>query len=520
MKNWDIDISLHDQLITYAEQLFEQGAYEHSIAVLAELGAVEAKYYIGYLASIRMECLLKKIGKRLFPKQIYPKKTASQRKVLHLATELYNVGGHARVLKSWVTNDVNSTAEILVLDQQADINMEMPVPIHFLAEQNDIERAKALRDFLANNYFDIIVLHQKEQDCVPNIALWDLKENSDTLVLYFNHANFRFSFGNTIADKRINFNRGDMVISARYRYPLEECFLPFILGKEPVVPWLEQKKKEERANLGLNYKTVLMAIGTAYKYAQFKDQNFFEEWNAFLNDHPDCVLVVIGPALSDFKKNCPNISPVDNLKLMGKIIDPTIYYKIADYVVDAYPLPTGLGMQEAVFHGATPILSYGEGAVVMGAETRKLYPDALLALLTYTNRAEYFEFITKELETGAYKTAVQPIIENYIEEYMLLSSWQRQLETIYNSPIIHQPEPKKIEDILNTSTASKNWYEYANDAVRSFALIEVCFKVNMPFKWAFLKQYLRLVMRYRSIRGSRLKIFINYCLGKYKQVRE
>jgi hypothetical protein len=354
------------------------------------------------------------------------------------------------------------------------------------------------------------------EDVVPTIALWDIKIASDSLVLFYNHANFRFSLGSIVAHKRVNFSRGDMVISERYRYPVEECVLPFILGEKLIIPLSKEAIQLEREKLGLSYKKVLMTIGTSFKYAKFQELNFFEEWNVFLEKHPEYVFVMIGSTPADFKKNCPNIDLVDNFQLIGRVTNPTIYYQIADYVIDAYPLPTGLGMLEAIYHGAIPILAYGEGALVMGKETRKLYPDTILNRLTYSDKKSYFEFVTEELQTGKYEEVAKPILEAYIQNWMLLDAWQEQLEVIYTNPVLEKITPNVSKDVLNTSVASKNWYGYAIDSPGSFDLMELYFRMNLPLSWTLFKQYISLMVQNNKIRGSRLKIFVHYCLGKYK----
>lgn len=515
----NVDVALHQILVDYIEILYQKGAFEQAISLVTDLAYLESKEYVGYLSSVRLEELLYKMGATLFPKARYHKKNESKRKVLHIGTEFYDVGGHTKVALDWVKNDTGSESELLVIHQQQKVDLPKEIPTHYLSGKTILERAAELRQFVEEQYYDVIVLHQHMEDVVTTLALWDMKAKSNSLILFYNHSNFRFSLGNIIAHKRINICEGDVVISKKYRYPLEEAVLPFVLGDTLPSALPAQEIAAHKADLAIGKdQTVFFSIGSSYKYTPFEGQNFFEEWNDFLFTQPSAVLVLVGCDEIDFEKYCPNARKVTNFLLLGRVVNPIKYYQIADYIVDIYPLQTGLGTLNGLYYNLPPILPYKETVMVLGKEMNKLYPKAIESHLSYANKTEYFAFIEKEIKTGTYKKQTNPIIKTYVKETLLLKPWQEQLEKIYTQSPKFIGDFDKTKDVLNVSIPSQKWYEFTNTPTRSFNLMMLAFKYNIPLSFTLLRIYVQLILQHKSLKGAGLKTFFNYLLGRYKTV--
>lgn len=510
------DVRLHQLLVEHAELLHQKGAHEPALELITALASLESKEYIGYLSSIRLEQLLAAMGADLFPEAKYANKKEQQRHVLHIGTEFYNIGGHTKVALDWIANDEQSQSELLIIHQTQEVTLPASIPTHYLKGDTLLERATALRQFLEQDYYDVIVLHQHMEDVVPTLALWDIKTATDSLVLFYNHANFRFSLGNIIAHKRVNICEGDVVVSKKYRYPVQDEVLSFILGEvlPPTLP--PANLMDYRKELGINTKqTIFFSIGSAYKYTPFDGENFLDEWNTFLHDHPDSVMIIVGCDDRDFQRYCPDSIPSERLLLLGRVIDPTRYYQIADYIVDIYPLQTGLGTLNGLYYGLAPILPYKETAMVLGKEMNKLYPRVIEEYLSYTTREAYFAFLEQELTTRSYQQWAAPLIKKYVEEKLLLKPWQEQLERLYAIP----PEPAKTiisyNDVLNTSVPSQRWYAFTYTPTRSFHFMVLLFAYNVPLSWTLLRTYARLVIQHQSWKGAGLKAFLNYLFKKF-----
>ncbi|BDS14669.1 HMG-box domain-containing protein [Aureispira anguillae] len=517
MKSWDIDIALHELLVHRAEQLYQTKAYKKAAELIAEIAAFEASNYIGYLSSIRLEELLVKIAAELFPIANYKRKETAQRKVLHIGTRFYNIGGHTQVALSWMKNDLNSESHLLLLDQDRALDLTINGTLYQLEEKEPWAKAQALRRFLEEHYFDVIVLHQHMDDIVPTLALWDLKQKGDSLVLFYNHANFRFSLGNIIAHKRINICEGDVVISEKYRYPMDDQILYFILGETMPKQLSIQEKLAYKKQLGIGQtQKIFFTIGAAYKYTPFETVNFLKEWNTFLLEHEACTLIMVGCGQEDFDKFCPNTQKAPNLLLKGHVKNPLMYYQITDYIVDIYPLQTGLGTLNGLYHGVPPILPYQETVMVLGNEMNKLYPRAIENYLSYSTKEGYFKFIKEEIATGAYKSWASKVIEQHIQSKFLLKPWQKQLEELYKTPVVTGIDVDASNDVLNTSKPSQSWYKFTASPDRSIQLIALGFRYNIPLSFNLLRLYFNLIAKQKKLTGAGLKVFSNYLLGKYK----
>jgi hypothetical protein len=508
MDGFERNSRIHNILIDFAEKLFLRKQFPKALELISGIAFYETKFYYGYLSSIRLEKLLIKIGKTIFPDSNYKKKDTDQQKVLHIASEFYNIGGHTRVILDWIKYDSEYQSEIIVTDQKQDFDLSISSKVTFLAEGNNIEKARLLRDYITENYFDVIIIHQNMDDVIPTIALWDIKEHSSIRVYYYNHADFRFSLGNIIAHKRINFCKGDELISEKYRIPIENCVLPFVLGNqfEPDLP--NPEKEQLKQKLKIEGKTIFLTIGSAYKYRPYQKLNFLMEWNSFLQKNSNCTLLVIGCNDEDFKKYCPDSVCHKNLLLLGNINDPSVYYKISNYIVDIYPLQTGLGTVYGLIYNLPPILPYSDNPYVMGNELNTLYPKELLQLLTYNDKNSYFEFIKNELNTQHFKINSQPIIKSFVSNNLLAKSWRNKLYEIYNSKLQKELEIQENKDVLNTSTASNNWYNYNNSLIANFALILLYFRQKGPFNLRIIYYYFSLSLKHKKIIAG--KLFFSY----------
>src|SRR5690606_26970554 len=122
----------HNSLVDFAEKLVSNKKYDKALEVISSIAFNETKYYYGYLSSIRLEKLLLKVGEAIFPFSNFKKKDVTQNKVLHIASELYNIGGHTRVVIDWLKYDTESISEILITDQKQIFDLPFSSKITYL----------------------------------------------------------------------------------------------------------------------------------------------------------------------------------------------------------------------------------------------------------------------------------------------------------------------------------------------------------------------------------------------------
>jgi glycosyltransferase involved in cell wall biosynthesis len=184
-----------------AEGFARAGRVEDAVAA-AQLGASMASYrHPGVLVSPRLERVLAGLGARLRP---FAPRPAPTGRVLHVASEVYAVGGHTRMIWRWIDRDRAHRHSLLVTGQHGD------VPAGLLTAVRDaggeaigltpgapvMDRAQALRDAAAGA--DVVVVHAHPMDPLPALALADAPGRPP--VVYFNHADHVFWLGASIAD--------------------------------------------------------------------------------------------------------------------------------------------------------------------------------------------------------------------------------------------------------------------------------------------------------------------------------
>ncbi len=513
-----VNQSSHELLINHAKKLYSEEKYTELINFIEELALVEKENYIGILTSPSLEILLKKVASKKISSPLpLTSHENKKRKVLHVGTEFYSVGGHTKVVLDWISNDTNSDAEILVTNQKKELSLGVSAPIHYVpAKLPSLEKAKYIRELLSTNFYDIIVIHQHHHDVVPTLAFWDIQKYN-TKVLFYNHANFKFSIGNIIASQRVNLSKGDVKISSKYRFPINDVFLPFVLGENlPVVNNNDSDVLELKNTLKIGDEKVFLTIASAYKYKPNESQNFFKEWNSFLQKHKNIVLVVIGVTVEDVQLFTSSQEIPENIKLCGVVKNPVSYYKLADYVIESYPIVSGLSVFEPMYYGALPIVSY-DNVTIIGEHVWDAYSDGTREKLNYQNKEEYFEFIGKEIANSSYKNEMTNELKEFIEDNHLKSGWSTKLEDIYSLPIVEKNiDSYKFEEIMNNSRASLRWYDYQP---KDYALYKHLLKRDVFFSFKVITLFFRVFFSRQKTLTSKtvmIKLFLKYLWKKIK----
>jgi hypothetical protein len=335
-----INFIAHNIYVDYLSKLVRNGRYDKALAGIERTAKLYSKTYIGILASNRLENLLTKIGECCigFNGQLQQSLSNGKAlKILHVATEFYDVGGHTRVVRDWIKDDLDNQHEILLTNQVADFNLEIPALFNLLEGESHIDKAKKLRAFIFERGYNKIVIHQHMHDVIISLALWDFKINAKSIdVLFYVHSDFKFSLGNNICTKRISFSEINKNISARFRPKVgQDYILQFPLDNQFFKATNLTYKLKAKEKLGISIqKNVFISVASKYKYKPYKNINFLKEWDNFLLSQKNSLLIVIGCDENDFKEFCATEKKSKNLMLLGYKNDIHDYYLASDYVVN------------------------------------------------------------------------------------------------------------------------------------------------------------------------------------------
>lgn len=314
-------------------------------------------------------------------------------RTLHLATTLYDVGGHARFLVKWVERDKSAGHVIMLTDQRVAVPEFLQKIVTksgncwvCLPPSESIEnRAMAVRRI--SQSCDRVILHTHPGDSIPVVAF--AKEGGPPVAM-FNHAHFGFNLGSTVSDMIINTAEYFRKISARYRFARSTSLLPGVPGLVPLSAAIIDKEAARRKLSLPDRAMVFMSIANEKYFRPMEGYDFFRTASSLLRKLPDAYLVIVG-----VKQGSPLV-PADlrsnpHLLLTGRVQDPIVYYQASDICLESFPMPSLGGLAEAVVYGeAYPVPVYGPGESILRVQ--------LTPVLTYPYRPpdeeSYAEYVT------------------------------------------------------------------------------------------------------------------------------
>ncbi len=352
----------------------------------------------GYYADGRIENLLFNFGLKL---DEYADAATAEKKrksllpdlksisILHLATELYQVGGHTRILYQFIKRHAVEN-QVIVLTSQCKKKLPQwfvdgigEIPVIILDELDSVfERAAVLRQIA--DLSQKIMLYQHPWDAVPVIAL-SCKDAPP--VLLENHAHSWFWLGASIADMVIAHTSFHTLFTQIMRPVKNSWYLPFTQLDDLQAITTPADKLQARERLGIPADCIcLITLGTAEKFIPNADYNFYATAHKIVERFDRVQLYVIGSAYDDRY-------PVnrDKIHFLGYLADPDDYYRAADICLDALPQPSlGATLYATLIGMACPMYKYGSGLVFNSRNfsDTKLYDQHVGSV---QNEEEYLE---------------------------------------------------------------------------------------------------------------------------------
>lgn len=292
-------------------------------------------HFPGYVCNPSIEKLLISIGERLSISDVNKQKKEKnniQLKVLHVASNLYNIGGHSKIFNFFIENDPQAYGVLT----KGDLINENP-KITRLNATTYLEKARELR-LMAFGY-DFIVLHIHPDDIVPILAF--AKEYKDfPPILFYNHADHCFWVGASIVDELINFREVYLDEDKIRRGIKNVSLLPIPINVLKSNKTLDKFVDGKKINL--------LSIGGLYKFCPTKHFNFFQSILKVINLRPQVHIYILG------------INP--NAELAIKYAHPNIHFiapnnEIKDILnqcsiyVEGFPFTSLTAMLDAINNG-------------------------------------------------------------------------------------------------------------------------------------------------------------------------
>ena len=344
----------------YADLLALLGRLQRHPGAIASLTRFAAEFcefnHTGRFADGALENPLLDLSDQL-PRVAGPKLSASpafaRRRVLHIATQVAEVGGHTRTIRQWIEADRESCHSLLLTAQgrsavpgwlQTAIAtaggdcLILPFPTCPFVRAALARRA-------AREWSDLVVLHHYGHDVVPIMAL----AVGGPPVALLNHADHMFWLGGTIADVVVH--QRDIGRTLNHRRHIRcDVVLP--------VPLTEPKSAEPRASvrgrLGIpSDQVMLLSVGRACKYAPTRTHNFFRTAVRILDVHPEAHLYLLGVAREDVAGF--DVPAHDRFHFLGPRDTAAEFQRAADVYLEGFPFGSQTALLESALAG-TPVV--------------------------------------------------------------------------------------------------------------------------------------------------------------------
>jgi glycosyltransferase involved in cell wall biosynthesis len=369
---------LYEKLVKVGRAYFDKGDHEKALKWLRIALFLALEGHTGRFSDGRIENAILEIGKQLgnysLPAELNAdkndfRKNSNRKKVLHVATAVFEIGGHTRLIRNWIKSFPAYIHSLCLINQK-----DTPVPdfvreavnstggeIFVLPSTGDL-RAKAgwLRRLACSSDYDYIILCHFPFDIVPVMAF--AVEKCPPVAL-LNHADHLFGVGTTVTDLVIDYSPLGTEISRKRRSARKTVVVPFLMDIEADTDAASSpfSRNEARRKLGIGEADVaLFSMGRATKFKPIGERNFFTTLEKILERNPAARAFIIGVKEED------KLSAHHRIKFLGYIMDASSYFPAADIYLDSFPEGGGMSPVEAVLSGACPVFAYSPFKLMTG----------------------------------------------------------------------------------------------------------------------------------------------------------
>lgn len=360
----------YEDLVAKATAAHAWGDFERA-AVFSSMAAQAAAHrHAGIFFSKRLESILNDIAGKLEDKTSLRRGPASSgriKRVLHVASHLVEIGGHTKLLASWIGADKNRAHSLALTRHRG------PVPAFVEAEVRDaggtiyrvnstpgrfLAWARQLRRIAAD--FDLVVLHAHNEDVVPLLAFGGSVARPPVALL--NHSDHMFWLGTSISDIVVNLRAAAESISIERRAVAKSrsTLVPTLVGA------IERSKSRRDAKLALGLdpeRIILFSAAREPKYRTVHGVTFADTHVALLKRFPQATLIVLGAGEPKDWKPAQDAVPGQIVPMKGRS-DPRTFFEAADIYVDSFPFVSSTSMMEAAGYGLPLVSRFYESSAM------------------------------------------------------------------------------------------------------------------------------------------------------------
>ena len=353
----------YEELKLKALKAFQSENLEESLYYTFLASTFAWFYHFDIWFDEEIEELLEKIGKKLiFIKNI--KKKLKEKKdsenILFITTFLTDIGGHTEALKLWVkilAKEIKAlyiiSTETLFKSKKTEIAIFLKkyAQLKFLSKKEKyINKILELINIILKISPKYIVLFINPNDVIAISAISALKSILKFKVVFFNHADHVFWLGRNIIDILVEFRDYSISVSKIKRnFSKKHLVIPLTTDI-----YTRNNFKKSNKNFCKENKTISISIGSSWKLISDGYWDYFKVIKEILQQNSNHMRFLIINRPTNFIKNkiklfSPEIKK--RIKFIPGTSDPLPYYKIADFLIETFPVIGGTVRVEAMALG-------------------------------------------------------------------------------------------------------------------------------------------------------------------------
>ena len=281
----------------------EQKQEEQMLGMISLIGSMYSEFVTGVYSSEDLERYISNIGRKV---RLSDRIKAPDNKILIVMSKASYTGGHTVLVHNWIKWDDTKQYSIAFTDSD---DLDTPDFIRDAVDSSGGNIAYLRGDYLQkaeklanlSEEFERIILFTHMNDIIPILAYsnpgWKIP------IYFYNHADFRFSYGFRISDAVLNLGQFDVDKSIRYRgvkknqsvYMQFPGMGEFEQEKDRIVINRDKLRKKINCKYGLKQNDKLVvSMGADFKYESIVGYEFDRYVKKIVESDRKSVFFIIG----------------------------------------------------------------------------------------------------------------------------------------------------------------------------------------------------------------------------------
>ncbi|MES2779610.1 MAG: hypothetical protein V4651_06895 [Bacteroidota bacterium] len=476
-----------------AERFVAQNELDSALHIAASLSTYAYLNFTSFYTSYRLEKLVQTIGSKVMLPDTQQKKASSgKRKILHVASELYELGGHTPLLLKWIQRDQDSEHNIFLTRQTEDTipstifaqhTIDQSVICHINKGESLVETAQQLLN--SASHYDFLVLHIHPNDIVPLLAF----ANTKPVPIYFlNHADHCFWLGASIIDGLIQLRESSIELDKKRRgMDVPQFVLTIPVNAPETSSGINKQEMLNKYGVDSLEPFVMLTTSTESKFKPLLGYNYFESVIPVLDQNPRAILIIVG--ISNDKGLAIQYKH-PQIKYVGYLLPEELaaIENCVDLYLETFPNSSFTALLQLLMKGKPVHFMFSPPAIFKLFSNSDYYP---------TDQQKWQQQLNAKIQNPeALATYTRQLVENVMGEYCI-EAWHAALKKFY---------------VYADSHAITNPLRYKSDVASSDDISDlILFGISLKERY----QYFFFDNRGRKIRLKRILSFYSI----YRKVR-